>query len=53
LHAGALLAGRLGKRLLAARQVSKRGGSLACELKGDRVLLTGTAVTVMQAEITF
>lgn len=46
-------AGRLGKRLLSARQVSKRGGSLTCELKGDRVLLSGSAVTVMEAEITF
>ena len=46
-------AGRLGKRLLSARQVSKRCGSLTCELKGDRVLLSGSAVTVMEAEITF
>jgi len=46
-------AGRLGKRFLSARQLSKRGGSLTCELKGDRVLLSGSAVTVMEAEITF
>ena len=46
-------AGRLGKRRLSARQVSKRGGSLTCELKGDRVLLSGAAVTVIEAEITF
>jgi PhzF family phenazine biosynthesis protein len=46
-------AGRLGKQRLSARQVSKRGGSLTCELKGDRVLLSGAAVTVMQTEITF
>lgn len=44
---------RLDKRLLSARQVSKRGGNLTCELKGDRVLLSGSAVTVMEAEITF
>jgi len=46
-------AGRLDKRRLSARQVSKRGGSLTCELKGDRVLLSGAAVTVIEAEITF
>lgn len=46
-------AGHLGKRLLSARQVSKRGGSLTCELKGDRVLLSGSAVTVIEAEIAF
>ena len=46
-------AGCLGKRLLSARQVSKRGGSVACELQGDRVLLSGSAVTVMEAELVF
>jgi len=46
-------AGRLGKQRLSARQISKRGGGLSCELKGDRVLLSGAAVTVMQTEITF
>jgi predicted PhzF superfamily epimerase YddE/YHI9 len=46
-------AGRLGKNKLAARQVSKRGGELECEMRGDRVLLTGSAVTFMQGEITF
>jgi len=45
-------AGRLGKRRLSARQVSKRGGSVACELRDDRVLLSGAAVTFMEAEIT-
>lgn len=45
-------AGRLGKRLLTARQVSRRGGNLTCELRGDRVLLSGSAVTFMEAEIT-
>jgi PhzF family phenazine biosynthesis protein len=46
-------AGRLGKRHLSARQVSKRGGSLTCEIKGDRVVLSGRAVTFMEAEIAF
>ena len=43
---------RLGKHLLSARQVSKRGGSILCEWKGDRVLLSGSAVTFMEAEMT-
>lgn len=42
---------RLGKTVLSARQVSRRGGSLACEVKADRVVLTGSAVTFMEAEI--
>ncbi len=45
-------AGRLGKRNLSAKQVSKRGGSLACELSGDRVMISGSAVMFMEAEIT-
>ncbi len=42
---------RLGKRVVDARQVSRRGGSLTCEMRGDRVLLSGRAVTFMEAEI--
>ncbi len=42
---------RLGKTYLQARQVSRRGGDLLCQLKGDRVLLSGHAVTFMEAEI--
>lgn len=45
--------GRLGKNVLTARQVSRRGGSLTCEMKGDRVMLAGSAVTFMEAEIAF
>ncbi|WP_245913742.1 PhzF family phenazine biosynthesis protein [Nannocystis exedens] len=37
---------RLGKSTLRARQVSRRGGELRCELAGERVLLTGRAVLV-------
>jgi PhzF family phenazine biosynthesis protein len=44
---------RLGKRSLVARQVSKRGGELLCEIKGDRVALCGSAVTVMVATLSF
>lgn len=42
---------RLGKQVLNARQVSRRGGDIQCELKGDRVALSGHAVTFMEAEI--
>lgn len=34
---------RLGKTTLFARQLSKRGGELFCELKGDRVKMAGHA----------
>lgn len=44
-------AGRLGKQTLTARQVSKRGGNVQCALQGDRVVLSGTAVTFMTAEL--
>lgn len=44
-------AARLGKTKLRARQVSKRGGDLHCELQGERVVIAGTAVTFLQAEI--
>ncbi|WP_431067735.1 PhzF family phenazine biosynthesis protein [Methylotuvimicrobium sp.] len=46
-------AGKLGKNTLSARQVSKRGGNLACEVKNDRVVLSRSAVTFMAAEIAF
>jgi predicted PhzF superfamily epimerase YddE/YHI9 len=42
---------KLGKQSLSAFQCSQRGGYLDCELKGDRVLLTGRAATFMKAEI--
>ncbi len=44
-------AARLGRSELRARQVSKRGGSLTCAIREDRVLLTGKAVDFMTAEI--
>lgn len=34
---------QLGKTVIAARQVSKRGGDIRCELAGDRVLISGHA----------
>lgn len=42
---------RLGKSHLTARQLSRRGGNLACQMQGGRVLLSGSAVTVMRSEI--
>jgi len=42
---------RLGKTKLIARQVSKRGGDLGCELAGERVILSGEAFTFIEAEI--
>jgi PhzF family phenazine biosynthesis protein len=41
----------LGKDKLFARQVSKRGGELFCELAGDRVKIGGNAVTYLRGEI--
>ncbi|MEK8088647.1 PhzF family phenazine biosynthesis protein [Thermithiobacillus plumbiphilus] len=46
-------ANKLGKTTLAAKQVSKRGGNIICEIKADRVILSGCAVTFMEAEIFF
>jgi len=43
-------ANRLGKTSLKARQISARGGDLLCELKGDRVEITGGAVMFMKGQ---
>jgi PhzF family phenazine biosynthesis protein len=42
---------RLDKTHMAARQISARGGELAVELRGDRVLLTGRVASYMQGSI--
>lgn len=42
---------KLGKDCLHARQVSKRGGDVLCQVHGNRVTLSGTAVTFMKAEV--
>lgn len=42
---------RLGKERFSARQLSRRGGSLQCEVAGDRVKLSGRAVAFMEGEI--
>ena len=41
---------RLGKTKLKAIQLSKRRGYLVCELKADRVLMSGNAVTYLKGE---
>lgn len=45
-------AARLKKDTLSARQVSARGGELACTLAGDRVLIAGQAVTYLAGSVT-
>ncbi len=42
---------RLGKNEFKAYQASQRGGSLVIRVEGDRVFLSGNAVTVMKAEV--
>jgi PhzF family phenazine biosynthesis protein len=42
---------RLGKTKLSARQISKRGGEIACELRGERVELAGRAVRYLEGFI--
>jgi len=44
-------AARLGKTRLNARQLSKRGGTLVCEDRGERVAISGRAVFYAQGEI--
>jgi predicted PhzF superfamily epimerase YddE/YHI9 len=44
-------AGRLGKLALTGYQASPRGGTVLCELKGDRVVLGGRAITVLRAKL--
>ena len=42
---------RLGKNRLEAQQVSKRGGDLTCELRGNRVMIAGRVVEYLKGEI--
>lgn len=39
---------RLGKTAMQARQVSARGGDVHCALDGNRIILSGSAVTFLQ-----
>ena len=43
---------RLNRNRLSARQLSRRGGSMHCEVRGDRVLLEGKTVDFLCGEIT-
>jgi len=44
-------AARLGKTRLKALQVSRRGGELTCELRGDRVAIAGRAALYLEGVI--
>jgi PhzF family phenazine biosynthesis protein len=46
-------AGRLGRTELAGYQASARGGTVMTRLTGDRVLLGGSAVTVLRGEMLY
>ena len=41
----------LGKSRLSAQQLSARGGELVCEMDGDRVKISGEAVSYLEGEI--
>lgn len=45
-------ASKLGKAHVTGHQVSRRGGELFCELKGDRVMIGGACVEYMHGKIT-
>ena len=42
---------KLNKNKLFCKQLSHRGGDLLCELKGDRVLMSGNCVLYMKGEV--
>jgi len=42
---------RSGKTKLSARQVSQRGGELSCDLRGNRVLISGKAIVYLRGSI--
>jgi len=42
---------RLGKAVFTARQLSKRGGTLRVAVAGDRIILGGQAVTMLQGNL--
>jgi PhzF family phenazine biosynthesis protein len=46
-------AARLGKSVLRARQVSRRGGELSCAIAGDRVQIGGKARLVITGALTY
>jgi len=42
---------KLGKKIMQAKQLSKRGGEIYCEQKGDRVIIGGECAFYMKGEI--
>lgn len=42
---------KLGKKKLTAKQLSKRGGELQCEVTEDKVLISGSSVLYLKGEI--
>ena len=42
---------KLGKKIMMAKQLSKRGGDIYCEQKGERVIMGGKCVFYMKGEI--
>ena len=48
---GPYWAAKLGKTEMTGYQASARGGVVGIRLEGERVLLSGKAVTVMKAEL--
>jgi predicted PhzF superfamily epimerase YddE/YHI9 len=42
---------KTGKTIFRASQISERKGVLECELRGERVLMTGSAKTYLKGEI--
>jgi len=50
-HTAVLWSKKLGKPSLVAYQASRRGGTLYCSVKGDRVTLAGKAVLFAESEL--
>lgn len=50
-HVAPLWAEKLNKNTLAARQCSKRGGTLYCSINGDRIKMSGRAVLYSTADL--
>lgn len=50
-HIVPLWAGKQGKTQFTARQASRRGGTLYCQMNGDRITLAGKAVLYSVAEL--
>ncbi len=48
---GPFWSGRLGKNVLSARQLSRRGGTLSVRVDGQRVFIGGRAVTTLHGEL--